>query len=169
VNQILGISSLKEGKSVQAFPEFGPERSGAPVRGYTRISDSYIDDHSPIYNPDFVIVIDPTLVLTPDAYAGLKEEGVAIVNSAKSPDEIRKIGNLGGRKLFVVNARDISDKIFKTDRPIYNTAMLGALIKALGFPKFESVQSALADRFGGTLLESNVAAVKAGFDEVKSA
>jgi len=168
-NQMLGISALKEGKFVQAFPEFGPERSGAPVRGYTRISDSYIDDHSPIYEPDFVIVIDPTLALTPGAYAGLKERGVAVANSARPPEEVRKIGNLGGRKLLLVDAREISNKIFKTVRPIYNTAMIGALIKVLGFPRLESVQDALGERFSGTILESNVAALKAGFEEAKSA
>ena len=167
VNQILGISCLKEQKFVQAFPEFGPERSGAPVRGYTRISDSYIDDHSPISDPDYVIVIDPTLALTPGAYGGLKEGGIAVLNSAKNPDDVRRVCNLPNAKICIVNAREISDRIFKTQRPIYNTAMLGALMKALGFPKLESVQSALAERFSGILLESNVTAVKTGYDEVK--
>lgn len=166
-NQIVALSALKEGKFVQAFPEFGPERRGAPVRGYTRLSDSYIDDHSPIYNPDVVVVIDPSLALAPIAYDGLKEWGIAASNTTKAPNEIRKVGNLGNKKLFLLDARGISDRIFKTERPIYNTAMIGALIKALGYPSLRSVQEALSERFTGAILEVNIAAVKAGFEEAR--
>ncbi|MCG8532553.1 MAG: 2-oxoacid:acceptor oxidoreductase family protein [Desulfovibrionales bacterium] len=127
---LLADAAFCTGKQVQGFPEYGPERMGAPITAYNRISKDKIRVHSNIYDPDFVVVVDQTLLSSVDVTAGLKESGVLIINSDKNEDDIRKL--LGGYKgkLAVVNAAAISEKNIGKNIP--NTPMLGAVVKISG-------------------------------------
>lgn len=143
--ELLAHAAIAEGKFAQAFPSFGPERRGAPVLAFSRISDTVILLREQVYEPDVVIVLDDALLKIADVTAGLKDDGVIIVNTAKSMDEIREIIDYQGR-LAIVDALHIAMEILK--RPITNTTMLGAFIKATGDIKLESMREPLNERFG---------------------
>ncbi len=163
VSRLLAEAALMDKKHVQSFPEFGPERSGAPVRGFTRISDEPISVHSQVYNPNVVVVVDPTL-LEPNVATGLAENGTIIANTDRSMNELRKLLSVHEGHVYSVNAKRIALDVL--GRPIYNTAMLGALIKVVPLTSFESIEKAVKSRFPGTLGEKNVEAVKRAFQEV---
>lgn len=166
--QFLAEAALDAGKFIQAFPEYGPERAGAPIRAYTRISDKAINIHSGVTNPDAVVVIDPTL-LTPDVLKGLPEDGVLIVNSPESPADIRK--RLGYRegKVGAVDATKIALETIKAPMP--NTPMLGALIKIMPIVSLEIVAEKIKDKFlkkiGEEKTKANLEAIKRAYNEVK--
>jgi len=163
VSRLLAEAALTEKKYVQAFPEFGPERSGAPVRGFTRISDEPISIHSQIYNPNIVVVVDPTL-LGNNVTSGLAKDGTIVANTDLTHDELIKALSIREAHVYAVNARRIALDVL--GRPIYNTAMLGALIKAAPLTSLESVAKVVRARFPGTLGEKNVEAVKRAYQEV---
>jgi len=163
VSRLLAEAALLDKKHVQSFPEFGPERSGAPVRGFTRISDEPISIHSQIYNPNVVVVVDPTMV-SPSVAVGLAENGTIIANTERTTDELKKILSVQKAHVYSVNARRIALDVL--GRPIYNTAMLGALLKVVPLTSFKSITEVVKLRFPGTLGEKNVEAVKRAFEEV---
>ncbi len=163
VSRLLAEAALLDKKHVQSFPEFGPERSGAPVRGFTRISDEPIGIHSQIYNPNVVVIVDPTLVGT-NVSSGLAENGAIIANSERTPEELKKVLGRSDAHVYAVNARRIALDVL--GRPIYNTAMLGALLKVKPLTSFESISKVVKERFPGTLGEKNVEAVKRAYEEV---
>jgi len=163
VSRLLAEAALLDKKFVQSFPEFGPERSGAPVRGFTRISDDPISIHSQIYNPNVVVVVDPTLLGT-NVASGLAENGTIIVNSERTPEELKKTFAVQNAQVYSVNARRIALDVL--GRPIYNTAMLGALLKVKPITSFESITQVVRARFPGTLGEKNVEAMKRAYEEV---
>jgi len=165
VSRLLAEAALMDKKYVQSFPEFGPERSGAPVRGFTRISDDPISVHSQIYNPNVVVVVDPTL-LNANVIAGLAANGTIIANTERSSDELKKILSVSDARVYTINAIRIAMDVL--GRPIYNTAMLGALIKVVPLTSFESIAEVIRSRFPGTLGEKNVATAKRAFEEVAS-
>ncbi len=165
VSRLLAEAALMDKKHVQSFPEFGPERSGAPVRGFTRISDEPISVHSQIYNPNVVVVVDPTL-LNANVATGLAANGTIIANTERSPDELKKILSVSDARVYTINAIRIALDVL--GRPIYNTAMLGALIKVVPLTSFESIAEVIRLRFPGTLGEKNVATAKRAFEEVAS-
>lgn len=165
VSRLLAEAALLDKKHVQSFPEFGPERSGAPVRGFTRISDEPISVHSQIYNPNVVVVVDPTL-LNINVAAGLAANGTIIANTERSADELKKILSLTDARVYTINAIRIALDVL--GRPIYNTAMLGALIRVVPLTSFESIAKVVRLRFPGTLGEKNVATAKRAFEEVAS-
>src|SRR3989338_10661562 len=103
-SQFLGEAALEIGKYIQAFPEYGPERGGAPMKAFTRISDEPIYVHSSVRKPDVVIVIDSTLLGSVDVTEGLEDNGVLLVNTEKSPEDIRKIVNFKRGKVGTVDA-----------------------------------------------------------------
>jgi pyruvate ferredoxin oxidoreductase gamma subunit len=162
---LLAEAALLDKKHVQSFPEFGPERSGAPVRGFTRISDEPISVHSQIYNPNVVVVVDPTL-LNANVATGLTKDGTIIANTERSIDELRNLLSVQDAHVYSVNARRIALDVLA--RPIYNTAMLGALIKVVPITSFESIANVVRLRFPGTLGEKNVEVVKRAYEEVAS-
>ena len=129
-SEILAEAALAEGKYFQAFPDYGPERMGAPIRAYTRISSSPIRQHCQITEPDAVVVLDPTLIGVVDFTEGLKDGGVLVVNTADSPAELRKKLGFERGKVFTIDATRIA--LDTIGRNIPNTPMTGALIKALG-------------------------------------
>jgi len=163
VSRLLADAALSEKKHVQAFPEFGPERSGAPVRGFTRISDEPISIHSQIYNPNIVVVVDPTL-LDANVTSGLAENGAIVANTERTPDELKKTLSIQDARVYSLNAKRIALDVL--GRPIYNTAMLGALIKVASLTSFESIARVVRARFPGTLGEKNVEAMKKAYEEV---
>ncbi|HKZ93294.1 MAG TPA: 2-oxoacid:acceptor oxidoreductase family protein [Candidatus Bathyarchaeia archaeon] len=163
VSRLLAEAALMDKKHVQSFPEFGPERSGAPVRGFTRISDEPISIHSQIYNPNIVVVVDPTLLST-NVTAGLAEKGTIIANTESNIDELKEILSVQDARVYAVNAKKIALDVL--GRPIYNTAMLGALLKVAPLVAFESIEKAVRARFPGTLGEKNVEAMKRAYVEV---
>ena len=163
---LLARSALREGKHVQSFPEFTPERMGAPVRAYTRISDEPIDVHSGIYEPDVVVVLDPTLVKAVNVLDGLSEKGVLVVNERGTPNQVRTVNNIVGRDLWTVPATDLSVALI--GRNIPNTAMLGATVKATGVVQLESLIAAVKERFTGKVGDVNVSLIKRAYDEVKN-
>jgi pyruvate ferredoxin oxidoreductase gamma subunit len=164
VSRLLADAALSENKHVQSFPEFGPERSGAPVRGFTRISDEPISIHSQIYNPNIVVVVDPTLLGTSNVTSGLSENGTVIANSERTPDELKKTLSIPNAHVYSINARRIALDVL--GRPIYNTAMLGALIKVAPITSFESIAQVVKTRFPGPLGDKNVEAVRRAHQEV---
>jgi len=165
---LLAEAAISEGKYGQAFPEYGPERTGAPVRGFTRISDEPIRIHSAIQNPDVVIVLDQTLLDTIDVSEGTSSESTFIFNTTMSQSEIRKKLNLTDRKIFILNANQIAQE--EIGRPIPNTVMLGALMKATGLMQMDTLVKGLTKKFqhkfSKQVIDKNINAVKRAFEEV---
>lgn len=160
---ILASAAFREGKYVQAFPFFGVERRGAPVTAFTRIDDKPIRIKTQIYEPDIVVVLDPSLLDTVDVTAGLKEGGTVIINTEKSKEEILEKLKKKPAKLALVDATGIALEVLGL--PITNTAILGAVAKATGLVKLESVQDAIKDTFSGALGEKNAKAAEEAFNK----
>lgn len=166
--QFLAEAALDLGKFIQAFPEYGPERAGAPIRAYTRISNKAINIHSGVTNPEVVVVIDSTL-LTPHVLEGLPDDGILVVNSPESPSEIRKRLGYKGGKVASVDATKISLETLKILMP--NTPMLGALLKVLPIVPLEALGEKIKGKFlkkiGEEKTNANLEAVKRAYNEVK--
>ncbi len=167
--EVLAESALAEGKHIQAFPEYGPERMGAPVRSFNRISGQPIYIHCQVTNPRVAIVLDPTLLGVVDVSEGVPEDGIIMINTAEAPAAIRKQLNLKGRKLYTVDATSIS--IAKLGRNIPNTPMIGALVKVTGLITIDGLiknfRQKYASKFKAEVIEGNVAAIQAAFEQVK--
>lgn len=166
-------AALASGKYVQAFPEYGPERMGAPVASFNRISAKPIYLHSGVINPHVVIVLDPTLVDSVDVTEGVPQDGIIIVNTEKSPADIKKaLGITGAIKVYTVDASKISTETIGRDIP--NTPMLGALIKATGMLDFKEMlddtKKKLEKKFRSKpeVIEGNVKAIERAYNEVKA-
>lgn len=169
---LLGDAALSEGKYIQAFPEYGPERTGAPVQSFNRISDEPITIHCHAKNPDVVVVLDPTLIGPVDVTAGLAPNGVVIVNTGMPAAEMKKKMNLGDRKLYTLDASTISKETIGRDIP--NTPMLGALVKVTGILKHETLvedtRTKLEKKFRNKpeVIEGNIKAIERAYNEVQS-
>jgi len=161
--EMLALTAIGEGKYAQGFPSFGPERRGAPVAAFNRIDDKQIKVRSAVYNPDAVVVLDSSLVTLVNVTEGLKPDGTLIVNTSKSPQELKKELNFKGR-VATVDASKIAWE--ELGVPITNTTMLGALIKALDIVKLDSVKDPIEHRFG-RIAQKNLAALKRAHEEVK--
>ena len=164
-SELLARAAIHEGKYIQSFPEFGPERMGAPVKAYTRISDEPIRLHCSVYNPGLAVVMDPTLLATVPVTAGLGEKGILIVNSPKDPKQMKKELKMTEGTVWTVPASDIAMKIL--GRMITNTAMLGAAIRATGVVEMKSVEKAVHERFPEPLAEKNIGVIKEAYKEAK--
>lgn len=162
-SKILADALAKEGNYVQAYPEFGVERRGAPVFSFIRIDNKPIFDKSKIYNPDHVVIVDPTLIESIDVTEGLKEGGWIIINSEKKPEEL---GFPNKYRVTSVNATEIAVKhgVGTRATPIVNTAIVGAVVKVLKLAKIESVLEAIREGVP-TKPEKNVAAAKEAYDK----
>jgi len=165
--QFLAEAALDSGKYIQAFPEYGPERAGAPIRAYTRISDSPITLHSGVVRPDAVVVIDPTLINT-SILEGIPSGGILVVNSSEEPSAIRKALGFDGGKLAVVDATKIALDTVKLPMP--NTPMLGALLRVMPIVTLEALKSKIEGKFlkkiGKDKTEANLEAIKKAYELV---
>ncbi|MCG7840333.1 MAG: 2-oxoacid:acceptor oxidoreductase family protein [Methanomassiliicoccales archaeon] len=167
-NEILAAAALAEGKYIKAFPEFGPERMGAPIRAFARISDQPITVHSQVYYPDVVLIIDPTLLKAGKVVEGLKEGGAVIANF---PDDNAKLEEIVGRteNVHAVNATKIA--LEEIGRPMTNTAMLGALVKVTNVVGIDSIIDEMRNKMSGKLsdavVEKNLKAIKRAYEEVQ--
>ncbi|NHJ13666.1 MAG: hypothetical protein EAX95_08315 [Candidatus Thorarchaeota archaeon] len=164
-NQMLGKAALAEGNYIQAFPEFGPERTGAPVRAFLRISKSPIQVYAQVYNPDVVVCIDPTLLEVVDPSEGLKPDGTLVLNTTLSPEEIRKKFNFKGGKVVTVDATTIALEIL--GRAFYNMPTMAAAVKASGVVDIETVIHEVLERYPGKIGDLNKAAMKRAVEEAK--
>ncbi len=137
---ILAEAAFREGKDVQAFPYFGVERRGAPVTAFTKIDDDPIRVRSQIYEPDFVVVLDQSLLKSIDVALGMKSEGIILINIDKKPETIKKEIQ-GDYKIATVDATGIAIRhtLGTKAAPIVNTAILGAFAKVTGLVKIESI------------------------------
>jgi len=170
-SELLAEVAFNTGKYVQGFPEYGPERMGAPITAYNRIADAKIRVHSNIYEPDFAVVLDETLIDVVDCTAGLKDSGAIIVNTQKSPDEIK--AGLGGYKgkVCTIDARAISEDCIGRYFP--NTPMLAAIVKVSGVVDdatfIKDMETSLKHKFEDKphVIEGNMNAFKRAVSEVK--
>jgi len=164
---ILAEAALERGKFIQAFSEYGPERQGAPVKAFTRISNKPIRLHCGITNPDVVIVIDPTLVKSENVTEGLDKNGILIVNTADSKESIQKHTKFKG-KIYTVDATKISLEIL--GRNIPNTPILGAIVKITNLVSLaaikEKIHHKLGHKLGEQIVNSNIKAVERAYQEV---
>jgi len=164
-SELLARTALCEGKHIQSFPEFGPERMGAPVTAFTRISTEPIRIHCAIYEPDIVVVLDPTLLNAVPVASGIHKDGIFIVNSADEPAKIRESLKTSKGQLWSVPATQIALKIL--GMPITNTAMLGTVARATNIVKLESIEKTVKGRFRLDLAEKNFAVIKEAYEEAK--
>jgi len=163
--------ALTQGKYSQGFPEYGPERMGAPMRGYTRISDAPITIHSSLESCDAVVVFDDTLLDVVDVCDSLVEGGPVVINTAKGAAEVSKSLKLKkGQKVHVIDATKIA--IDEIGRPIPNVPMIGALMKVTGLLPIDAfahdIEKKFGHKFGAKVVEGNIKALKRAFDEVKA-
>ena len=165
-SELLARAAIKEGKYIQSFPEFGPERMGAPVKAYTRISDAPIRLHCAVYNPNLAIVMDPTLLATVPVTEGLGEKGMLIVNTPKEPKTLKEELKMTQGSVWTVSATEMAMRIL--GRAITNTAMLGVVARATGIVEMESIEKAVQDRFPGPLAEKNMGVINEAYKEAKS-
>jgi pyruvate ferredoxin oxidoreductase gamma subunit len=168
---LFGEAAMSLGKYIQAFPEYGPERMGAPVASFNRISSAPINLHCSITNPNIVIVLDQTLMGKVDVADGLPPDGLLIVNTTKAPAEVRKELGLKGAKVFTVDASGISRALI--GREIPNTPMMGALAKAGNLLDFNSMLKDTEDKLNKKfaskpeIVKGNLEAIKRAYSEVK--
>lgn len=163
-SNILALAAMFDGKHVQSFPAFGPERAGAPVLAFTRISDEPIEIHSMVYNPDIVIVLDPTLLSTVNVIEGLKEGGRIVINYSGETNKLYESLGLKEKKykVFTTPATSLALEILK--RPITNTAMIGALLKAEPLVSMESIEKALRLRFSEDVAKLNMQLIRKAYE-----
>ena len=168
---LLADVAFSSGKHVQGFPEYGPERMGAPITAYNRITDEHCKVHSNIYTPDYVVVVDETLLKSVDVTSGLKESGALIINSRKTPEEIRPLLNGYSVRVCVVDAEKISMETLGKNFP--NTPMLAAVVKVSGVIDRERFIKDMRESFEHkfvhkeNLIEGNMKALVKAMEEVK--
>ncbi|WP_324668976.1 2-oxoacid:acceptor oxidoreductase family protein [Geochorda subterranea] len=171
---LLGEALATTGKYVQAFPEYGPERTGAPVVAYNRVADQPIRLHAPVTHPRYVVVLDLTLASAVDLGAGVPDDGLILVNTGRAPAEVRERLGLDGRpvRVLTVDAARIAMATLKRNIP--NTPMLGALVAATGLLPKESFLEAMRDnlqhkfRNRPQVVDANLEAIRQAYEEVSA-
>lgn len=168
---LLADAAFNTGKYIQGFPEYGPERMGAPITAYNRISTSPIRVHSNIYEPDYVVVVDDTLLKAVDVASGLKEDGAIVINTTKGIDETAPL--LKGYKgsVYTIDARKVSEEALGKYFP--NTPMLAAIVKVAGImPEddfIKDMQDSFKHKFAKKpeVIDGNMKALKLALEQVK--
>lgn len=168
---LLADVAFNTGKYVQGFPEYGPERMGAPITAYDRISDKEIRVHSNIYEPDFVVVVDETLLHSVDVTQGLKKDGAILINTEMQKEEIVPLLNGYQGKVFLIDAKKVCMATLGKYFP--NTPMLAAIVKVSGLMEEEvflkEMENSLKHKFAKKpeVLEGNMNALRMAFKEVQ--
>lgn len=164
---MLAEAALDMGRFIQAFPEYGAERTGAPMKAFNRISDEPILLHSSVERPDLVVVIDDTLITNPDIVSGTNEATVLVVNTVQDPGWIREKTGFKG-KVCVVKATDIA--LEELGRGTPNTVMLGAIARVTGIIELKYLEEKIRDmflkKFGEEVVLKNIKALHRGYEEV---
>lgn len=167
---LLADVCFKNGKHVQGFPEYGPERMGAPITAYNRISDRELRVHSNIYDPDYVVVVDETLLESIDVTSGLNPAGAIVINTTKDKEEIAKHLNGYTGKVYTLDARRISEEALGRYFP--NSPMLAAIVAVSGVMDRETFLSQMRESYQHKfakkpeVIEGNMQALQTAFDEV---
>ncbi|HIC92340.1 MAG TPA: pyruvate ferredoxin oxidoreductase subunit gamma [Syntrophaceae bacterium] len=161
--EIVATAAIEEGKYAQGFPSFGPERRGAPVTAFVRVDDKPIRLREKVYHPDIVVVLDPTLLEVVDVAEGLKDNGMVVINSTQSEDEIKSQYKIRSRMALVDATKIALDNL---GLPITNTTMLGALIKATSVVNIDSINRAIDRRFG-PIAPKNKMALEQAYKETR--
>ena len=167
---LLADAAFNTGKYIQGFPEYGPERMGAPITAYNRISETPIRVHSNVYEPNYVVIVDDSLIGTVNVLDGLKEDGAILINTNQDIDTLReKLGNYTG-KLYTIDATKISRELLKANYP--NTAMLAAIVHIADIMSKDELLKEMEGSFKHKFVRKpeviapNMEAVKRGFDEI---
>ncbi len=168
--KVLADACLSGGRHVQAFPEYGPERAGAPLRAFNRISSEPIRMHCPVLKPQVINVVDPTLIDVLNVAEGATEKAVFIINTSKDPKEVReKLRVFPEQKVFTVDATKIAIECI--GRALPNAAMLGAVCKATDLVSLdhllEDVKKSFGKKFSQKIIEGNLKATTRGYEEVR--
>ena len=167
--ELLSLAAFAEGLEAQAFPSFGSERMGAPVTAFCRVDERPIRLREPIAEPDAVVVLDPTLLHHVDVFGGLSDDGYALINSARSIDQLGLAELLEGRRperIMTVPASDLARA--QLGRPIPNAALLGALAALTGLVSLDSLAQAIGQRFAPATAKGNAAAARDAFSLVST-
>lgn len=168
---LLADAAFNTGKYVQGFPEYGPERMGAPITAYDRISTERCTVHSNIYEPDYVVVVDESLIESVAVTAGLKKEGAIVINSAKSPEEIRPLLKGYEGRVCTIDANKISEE--ELGKVFPNTPMLAAIVKVSGVVEvnefIKDMEASYKHKFASKpqVIDGNMRALKRSMEEVK--
>ena len=168
---LLADAAFNTGKYIQGFPEYGPERMGAPITAYNRISDAPITIHSNIYEPDYVVVVDDTLLTSVPVTAGLKKDGAIVINTTKTPEKLRELLKGYEGAVYTIDARKVSEEALGKYFP--NTPMLAAIVKV---SKIMTDEAFLEDMKGSfkhkfakkpEVIEGNMKALEMALKEVQ--
>ena len=168
---LLADTAFNTGKYIQGFPEYGPERMGAPITAYNRISNTPITIHSNIYEPDYVVVVDDTLLESVPVTAGLKETGAIVINTTKDAEYLRSVLKGYNGSIYTIDARKVSMETLGKYFP--NTAMLAAIVKVSGVMTDEELLSDMEGSFKHKfakkpeVIEGNMKALEMALKEVK--
>lgn len=169
---LLADAAFNTGKYIQGFPEYGPERMGAPITAYNRISDTPITVHSNIYEPDYVVVVDDTLLESVNVTAGLKSTGAIVINTTKSADYLKSVLKGYEGKIYTIDARKVSMDCLGKYFP--NTPMLAAIVKVTGIMSddafIKDMEGSFKHKFAKKpeVIDGNMNAIKMALNEVKS-
>jgi pyruvate ferredoxin oxidoreductase gamma subunit len=172
IAQLFAEAVISEGVYVQAFPEYGPERTGAPVKSFNRISNKPITLHCAVESPDYVVVLDDHLLETVSVAEGMKPTSVLLVNTKMSPEEVRNKLKLGEKiKIYTIDADKIS--LETIGKKIPNTPMMGALVKVMGNISIDSVLANVRERLEKKfrhkpeVITGNIESIKRAYNEIK--
>ncbi len=168
--KVFADACLSGGRHVQAFPEYGPERSGAPLRAYNRVSSKELRMHCPVLRPGIVAIVDATLLDSINVMEGAPDDAVIVVNSAKDPKEIReKLKAKPTQKVFTIDATRIALECI--GRPLPNSPMVGVLAKVSGLVSLdqilEDVKKSFGKKFSQKIIDGNLEAARKGYGEVR--
>lgn len=168
--KVLADACLSGGGYVQAFPEYGPERAGAPIRAFNRISENVIRMYGPVLHPKVVCIADATLMDAVNVTDGAPDNAIFVVNTSKDPKEVReKLKAKDSQKVFTVDATKIAVDSF--GRPLPNSSMLGAICKATGIIEMDvlldNVKKSFGKKFSQKIIDGNLDATRRGNEEVK--
>lgn len=168
---LLADAAFNTGKYIQGFPEYGPERMGAPITAYNRISNQPITIHSNIYEPDYVVVVDDSLLESVDVTAGLKSTGALVINTTKNAEELKELLNGYKGDIYTIDARKVSMETLGKYFP--NTPMLAAIVKVSNIMSDDAFLSDMEGSFNHKfakkpeVIEGNMKAIKMALNEVK--
>ena len=168
---LLADAAFNTGKYIQGFPEYGPERMGAPITAYNRISDMPIRIHSNIYEPDYVVVVDDTLLEAVNVTAGLKDTGAIIINTTKSFEELKPLLNGYSGKVYTIDARKVSEEALGKYFP--NTPMLASIVKVSNIMETDEFLNSMRDSFAHKfakkpeVIDGNMKALELALNEIK--